>query len=1142
VLADLFPEHLSFARRESGAALVFVLAMLVLVLTVVLAFFSRATLNRQIASSSVANTKVHLISQTAEAYVLDDFQREIAAGSVADTNAALTVQICRPITLTNVGIGVTNTWAPSMVPQRVGDAGITNIVKVSRRGLAFFTNGDGYTSNGATRATDISTTNVSANGRFLTKDRWNLPKLMADSETNAFVAPDWIYIDRQGNTPTNFSTNMTSSESTNANYVIGRYAYVVYDVGGLLDINVVGNALPSTNNAVRGLAHQVSLSNGIGGVAVPNFTNFVAWRSAVSSTNTNAASGSGGLFDPKRNFIDVPASEQAFVNRQDLLNYVAQPGSPIPSAALPFLTAFSRDLNAPSYEPNSSRSKLPATPIADVMNPALLTNRFTTNATLSRPDSGSISVNSGTPVMVRRFPLSKLNLFAQTNPDPSAMSYYFGLTNIDPQTWKYTATNSSKGICTLSEVAALKRDPNFFEVLQAGILTGSLGKNGTDTYSSESLRDADPTLQIIQIGANIIDQWDANDVPTCIQYPKTAVDYWSLYGIENLPYISQIGLVGWRPTDDRELFQVWAVFDVWNPHQNAKTLPNGVDGFRIVPTAGAGRINIYYYTSANSTAAVALRGAQAAGGTSYTDYQTTTNNLVAINSGRVFSFSETQDYSEPTTLGSTPTSKNDTPGLLMHECRPGTAIPEAALRSSSLNATVAKLEADTGKTVGVKAYNTCRLKSYPIGPDWKGWEFALQVHRTGDAATKWYTYQKYESFGLNQFDNMTSPLQSSIGINELPLNTQYGSANATLANEFYTWRSRGATAGMIKTDPRTSRFGLSGWSSIITTTANDFLGYSTRNSTNSIPAAFLTDMGGNTINGSALWCFPNGVFSVGRAAPQTLAAGFEVIPPFAAPPQANRYQIGLYSLVANNPDVLSTNYPVRYSDPDSIIRPGDGYFGGFPTVRGQTNERPLILNRPFRSVGELGYVFRDMPWKTLDFFSRRSADLGLLDMFSISDTDSSLPVVAGRVNLNSRQTAVLKTILLNANKYSTTVLSDSEAEAIAKAIVTESASNPFVDKGDLVTRVFNKGSGTDPLASDVMKTRREAALRALAEMGTTRTWTFLIDLVAQTGRFTSASKTGSDFMVQSEERVWIHVSIDRVTGEILETRKENVDE
>jgi Tfp pilus assembly protein PilX len=1127
-------------RGRGGFALVFALAMLVLLMTIVLAYFSNAMLHRQISVASAANLKVQLITKTAADLILDDFQHEIEAGSLADANPKLTMPIRRPITLTANGTGVTNMLAPSVVPQRIGNGGVTNIVKVSRSGLSFFTNGSGYrtlsdrAANGLARASSISTTNTSANGRFLTKERWLAPKLMGDSETNAFTVPDWIYLNRKGETPTDFTasalTTAANSNSTNTGFVIGRYAYTVYDVGGLLDINVIGNALPSTNNAIRGLAHQVSLSNGIGGVSVPNFTNFVAWRSAVSSTNTNAASGSGGLFDPKRNFIDVPASEQAFVNRQDLLNYVAQSGSPIPSAALPFLTTFSRDLNAPSYEPNSARSKLPATPSADVMNPAILTARFTTNVTLSRPDTGSITVNSGTPVMVRRFPLSKLNIFAQTNPDPTAMSYYFGLTNVDPQTWKYSATNSSKGIYTLSEVAALKREPNFFEVLQAGILTGSIGKNGTDTYTTESLKDSDPTLQIIQIGANIIDQWDANDVPTGIQYPKTAVDNWSLYGIENLPYINQIGLVGWRPTDDRDLFQVWALFDVWNPHQNAKTLPNGVDGFRIVPTAGAGRNSLKYYTSVNYTSTP-----------EYQDYQTSTNNLVAINSGRVFSFSSTQDYSEPTTIGSTPTSKNDTPGILMHECRPGVAIPAAALRSSALNVIVAKLEADTGKTVGVKAFNTCRLRSWPIGPDYKGWEFALQVHRTGDPATKWYSYQKYESFGLNQFDTMSSPVANSLSIDELPLNTQYGSPNATLVNEFYTWRSKGATAGMIKVDPRTSRFGLSGWSaSSSSSSVNDFLGYSTRNSTNTFPANFLTDAG-NIINTSVLWCFPVGL-SVGKDKNNILVSGFEVIPAFTKPPQANRAQIGLYSLVANNPDVLSTNYPVRYSDPDSIIRPGDGYLGGFPTVRGQTNERPLMLNRAFRSVGELGYVFRDMPWKTLDFFSRRSADLGLLDMFSISDTDSSLPVVAGRVNLNSRQTAVLKTILLNANKFSSTVLSDAEAQAIAQAIVTESASNPFLDKGDLVTRVFNKGTGTDPLSADTFKTRREAALRALVEMGTTRTWNFLIDLVAQTGRFTAASKTGSDFMVQSEERVWIHVSIDRVTGEILEIRKENVNE
>ena len=318
--------------------------MLVLLLTVVLAFFSRATLNSQIASSSAKNTKGLLLTQTAEAYLLDDFQREIAAGSTTLilTNSMglpvnnLTFQIRRPMTVT---VGV-NTYAPSMVPQlntnglTTSGTNIVNIVKVSRSGQAFFTNGPGYTTVGPARASAISTTNASANGRSLTKDRWNKPMLMTDSEAAAFVPPNWIYIDRQGSNPTSFSSTLASSVTNNMSYVIGRYAYVVYDVGGLIDINVVGNQLDSTNNSLRGRLNQVSLTNGIPGIT--DFSSLVTWRSPLSSTNTNSTSGGGGLFDPKRTFIDVPTGEQAFVNRQDLIAYVASTNT-ISNTSLPFL-------------------------------------------------------------------------------------------------------------------------------------------------------------------------------------------------------------------------------------------------------------------------------------------------------------------------------------------------------------------------------------------------------------------------------------------------------------------------------------------------------------------------------------------------------------------------------------------------------------------------------------------------------------------------------------------------------------------------------------------------------------------------------------------------------------------------------------
>jgi hypothetical protein len=1203
--------------------------MLVLLMTIVLAYFSNAMLHRQISVARAANLKVQLITKTAADLILDDFQHEIEAGSLADTNSSLTMPVRRPITLTSNGTGVTNMLAPSVVPQRIGDGGATNIVKVSRSGLSFFTNGSGYrtltnrASNGLARASAISTTNTSANGRFLTKERWLAPKLMSDSETNAFTVPDWIYLNRKGETPTDFTASglatAANSNSTNTGFVVGRYAYTVYDVGGLLDINVVGNALPSTNNAIRGLTHQVSLSNGIGGVSVPNFTNFVAWRSAVSSTNTNAASGSGGLFDPKRNFIDVPASEQAFVNRQDLLNYVAQSGTSIPSAALPFLTTFSRDLNAPSYEPNSARPKLPASPDPALMNPALLSIRFVADTTLHRPE-GDIIVKSGTSVMPRRFPLSKLSLFEQANPDPTAMKYYFGLTKVDNQTWRYTAANSDGWVATLSEVAALGREPNFFEVLQAVIYAGSLGKFAANTYTTDVDMlpaksdgtcnpgpDRSPQLQLFQIGANIIDQWDANDIPTGLLFPLgTSADV-AVFGIENLPYLSQIGIVGWRPLDNKSLFQIWMLFDVWNPHQNAKTPPTGINQFRIKPVSGAKQASIYYYnysTNTNNydysyTKNATLNNGPLSNLKNKTPFdggtlvQTSAQSLTAINPNREFNFSSSADYSTNTTLGITPTSSTDTPGLLLFNETIAPAIPAWGSRTCELQITLNDLmkvvapygslnnstgtnslgrityppgttftnlntsywtqtvEAGTGNITlsanyGVKAVNTFRLLAGASTP----YAFDMQAQLTDGS---WITYQKLEGL-YNQLDIVASPLASSCEIVEksgdMLRNTDSSMPDAAQTNEFYKWRSRGASLGMIKTDPRTMRFGLSGWSQVNASTLNspqnDNLGLSVRISTNAFNLSSQSDLIGTN------FCVPNGWstgYSPGKppanAGPGItpgLQGGFQVAPGLTTPP--------LFGLVSNNPDVLNAANPARYPDPDGVIRPGDGYFGALPTARGRFADRPILLNRPFRSVGELGYVFRDIPWKSLDFSTRRSGDLGLLDVFSISETDGNPPLTAGKISLNTRQTAALAAALLNSSKQLAGVnasvpsseLSALQAQTLAQAIVSESTARPFLDKGDLVSRVLNSGSGTDPLNGDTSKVVREAAVRTLAEIGTTRTWNFLIDVVAQTGRFTTAAKSGSDFMVQSEERVWIHVAIDRMTGEVLELRKEVVNE
>jgi hypothetical protein len=58
---------------------------------------------------------------------------------------------------------------------------------------------------------------------------------------------------------------------------------------------------------------------------------------------------------------------------------------------------------------------------------------------------------------------------------------------------------------------------------------------------------------------------------------------------------------------------------------------------------------------------------------------------------------------------------------------------------------------------------------------------------------------------------------------------------------------------------------------------------------------------------------------------------------------------------------------------------------------------------------------------------------------------------------------------------------------------------------------------------------KEAIARALAEVGQTRTWNLLIDVIAQTGKYkpNSADLGGSNFVVEGEKRYWLHIALGR---------------
>ena len=133
-----------------------------------------------------------------------------------------------------------------MVPQRnVNLTGVYNLIRRSVRSDPTLAPAR------PSRASAVnSMTDVSANGRYITSTRWNghylIPKgdvtTSDPSPTPTFnaVTPDWVFVTAAGATPSPAPAD-----------VIGRYAYAIYDEGGLLDANLVG--LPSPTARARRL-------------------------------------------------------------------------------------------------------------------------------------------------------------------------------------------------------------------------------------------------------------------------------------------------------------------------------------------------------------------------------------------------------------------------------------------------------------------------------------------------------------------------------------------------------------------------------------------------------------------------------------------------------------------------------------------------------------------------------------------------------------------------------------------------------------------------------------------------------------------------------------------------------------------------
>src|SRR3954462_11387344 len=217
-------------KRSSkrAAALIIALAFVVLLTGLALAYFSRTTTDRQLANSSYNDTSADLLANGALDIVIRDFKQEIVNGSNPTTVGGITIYI--PTNATN------------MIPQQSGNvAGVANLIRRSIRSDSLSGN-PGIPS----RASAVnSKDNRSANGRYINSTRWNahflVPKgNLTTSDSSpipgfTIATPDWVIVTRAGPTPfPSWDATLADASANNTNYAVGRYAYAVYDEGGLL--------------------------------------------------------------------------------------------------------------------------------------------------------------------------------------------------------------------------------------------------------------------------------------------------------------------------------------------------------------------------------------------------------------------------------------------------------------------------------------------------------------------------------------------------------------------------------------------------------------------------------------------------------------------------------------------------------------------------------------------------------------------------------------------------------------------------------------------------------------------------------------------------------------------------------------------
>lgn len=1050
----------SRSRKSSGMALVITLSLIVLVTIAAMAFFARATANRSVESSRANQVLVSQLAKTSEAYVTGLFLSEMTNNASAFTVGGITVY------------QVTN--AVGMVPARSlaqsSMATNTNFVNLIRQSVP------GADINASTH----STATASRNGRFLTTQRWNSPRLNFGNgyvETNQL--PNWIYINRDG--------SATPTPSTNA---VGRFAYNVYETGGLLDANVAGHPglTGSDLQAIKGTLAGADLTAlGIPQSAITALVNFRNPQASSPAAYTNYVTGaakSGFLSTVVTNGSSVGiTTNNFFTSRQDLIRYAQTQNTGLTNA-LPFLTHASRSLTMPGWAPQTNAIGAKFQYKDNANNPSF-PNRFFSNVRVKAPFTrrdGSMAV-IGEPLIKDRFPLEKIAWIGNNGPvapgNASTIQRDFGLVwDNTIKRWNYVGHSGAvvqTAIKNLDEVATDNREPNFFELLKAGILSGSIGKASEQkTLAATGFRiiEGNEDLQIARIGACLIDQVDSDNFPTHINLGSV-----TQHGVEDLPYLYGIlTQERWRhdpwgqyPSDAAALTAAQApggapfslslaftwVPKLWNPHVSSSPVSAAPSAIRVRISEGqVVRIKHFAYNSSGSVA-----------------------NL---------------DLNTPTNL---PANSIEIPSSSFDLFRSSVRPPEGSFATSSLPSQLNWW--NSNQSTGGDNY--CGFVIHRVGPTTVTIQslggnpsgFFANVETAGamvvleyqDASGVWRIYDTLAG---------AADLPSVTGITTASFEWAYGVSAFWERAQNNVGSAAQFTA---KWDPRTPRWGpCHGW------------GWAPTD-----PPQFSGNNG------------------IRRNEPFSQAPSGDNPTLFGLWPQGrtNWNSSGNFTLVPGA---------------DNVFRPNDAFRGDNANpFRSMTDitRRPVILQRPFRSVGEMGYAFRDTPWQTLSFFDATSGDAALLDLFCVADGGS---LSAGQVNLNTAPLPVLQAVLGGTARKpdGSDAISATGVATNFKAFLEAQNGDALFDRSQLAAFISSPEFASE--ATQILKGPREAAVRGLVDTAQTGTWNLTVDIVAQSGRFAPGATSADRFIVEGEERNWVHLALDRARARLTFRSVEKVAE